>query len=66
MDSGWFPLGVNNVEGRVYIHRPEELKRYLIGINLKVENIYYVDYETGEIRKSPWCGQSVYVLSRII
>jgi ubiquinone/menaquinone biosynthesis C-methylase UbiE len=66
MDSGWFSLNINHVEGKVYLHRPVELKRYLVGVNLQVENIYYVDYDSGEIRKTPWSGQSVYVLSRII
>lgn len=66
MDSGWFSLNINGVEGKVYIHRPAELKRYLVGVNLKVESIYYIDYESGVHRKMPWCGQSVYVLSRII
>jgi SAM-dependent methyltransferase len=65
MDSGWFPLQVNGVEGKVYIHRPADIRRYLTGINLKVERTYYIDYESGVMRKMPWKGQSVYVLSRI-
>lgn len=64
-DSGWFTFKVNEVEGKVYIHRPEEFKGYLSGINLKVESIYYIDYESGAVRKTQWGGQCVYVLSRI-
>lgn len=65
-DSGWFSFKVNGVEGKVYIHRPSEIKRYLSGINLKVESMYYIDYESGFMRKMPWEGQCVYVLSRIV
>jgi SAM-dependent methyltransferase len=64
-DRGWFPIQLNGVEGKVYIHRPAELKSYLSGINLKVESMLYIDYESGDLRKMPWEGQCVYVLRRI-
>ena len=64
-DSGWFSFQVNDVEGKVYIHRPGEIERYVSGINLKVESVYYIDYESGIIREKQWEGQCVYVLSRI-
>lgn len=64
-DRGWFPLQIDGVEGNVYFHRPAEFKRYLSGINLKVESMHYVDYGSGVMRKMPWEGQCVYVLSRI-
>lgn len=64
-DSGWFPLEVGHVQARVYIHRPSELKHYLSGINLRIDKTYYVDYRTGIVKRMPWEGQCVYVMSRI-
>ncbi len=65
-DRGWFPLKIDNVEGKVYIHRPAELKCYLSGTNLKIERTHYIDYESGALRMMPWEGQCVYVLRRIV
>jgi ubiquinone/menaquinone biosynthesis C-methylase UbiE len=64
-DAGWFSLQMNGVLGKVYIHRPAELKKYLSNLNLKVDGIYYVDYASGALRRTSWEGQCVYVLSRI-
>ena len=64
-DRGWFPLAMNGVKGKVYLHRPAEIRRYLSGVNLKVESMHYVDYRSGTMRKMPWEGQCVYVLTRI-
>lgn len=64
-DGGWFPLQIGGVEGKVYIHRPAEFENYLPEANLKVERTHYIGYESGAVRKMPWQGQFVYVLSRI-
>jgi len=64
-DRGWFSLQIDDVEGKVYIHRPAEFKHYLPGTNLAVECEYYIDYENGSVRKFPWQGQCVYVLGHI-
>jgi ubiquinone/menaquinone biosynthesis C-methylase UbiE len=64
-DRGWFPLTMNGVSGKVYLHRPAEIKRYLSGVNLKIESAHYFDYSSGIVRKMPWEGQCVYVLTRI-
>lgn len=63
-NRGWFPIKIDGVNGNVYIHRPSEFNNYLSGVNLAITDIYYIDYESGERRRSLWEGQCVYILNR--
>lgn len=63
--SGYFQLQTNDqVKTHVYIHKPNELEKYLADAHLRVINKLYVNYMNGAIEKSPFRGQMVYILKK--
>jgi len=63
-ENGWFPLKSESAETKVYIHNPFDIKEYLNNTPLKLIDTIYVNYETGEIEKTFFEGQLLYIIGR--
>ena len=63
-DAGWFTIGANEYKTKVYIHSPFDIYDYLKKINLLLDSIFYVDYNSGIIRDTFFEGQLVYKLRK--
>lgn len=61
-DSGYFKLDHESIITSVYTHAPYEIEKMIKAVGLKVTEVLYIDYETGQIRKSCFEGQMVYVI----
>lgn len=63
--SGYFELKIpGKSKTRVYIHKPNELEAYIDKAKLDIVNKVYVNYSNGNIEKSPYKGQIVYILKK--
>jgi len=63
--SGYFDLEVpGKSKTRVYIHKPNEMERYIARAKLEIIKKLYVNYSNGNIEKSPYKGQIVYILRK--
>lgn len=61
---GWFTIGNNTVETKVYIHSPFDINEYLKDTSLKLFNTLFVNYETGDVEKTFFEGQLFYVIRK--
>jgi SAM-dependent methyltransferase len=64
LKSGWFSFNFKGEEFPTYLYSPREIKGLLKKAGLEVVKSYGVDYETGEIHKSLFRGQMVFVTRR--
>lgn len=60
-NRGWYSLP-NNCQ--VYIHSFLETHKMINQTPFKIKKIFYIDYNTGNIVKSKWCGQPLYILTK--
>lgn len=63
-DKGWFTIGTGDNMSRVYIHAPLEIDPVIEAAGLYIDDVYYVDYRTGEKRESFFEGQLLYFLKK--
>lgn len=59
-EAGWFHLGTEDNSTRVYVHAPFEIDRMATATGLKVLEVAYVDYRTGEKQPTFFEGQLYY------
>jgi SAM-dependent methyltransferase len=62
--TGWFTLLERGQKTDVYVHSPFDIDVYLAPLNLKVEKVEYVDYNTGEKKESFFEGQLLYYIKK--
>lgn len=59
-DVGWYDIGNGNQKTKVYVHSPFDIDDYLVNTNLRVENTWYINYETGKMERTFFEGQLCY------
>jgi SAM-dependent methyltransferase len=58
--NGVFNIGVGEKKTTVFIHNPFEVADYIKDLKLEIQNIYFIDYNTGEIKDTFFEGQLLY------
>lgn len=64
-NRGFFVLNVGNETTKVYIHTPSEIDRIASRTGFELIKKLYVDYNTGEVVSTKFCGQIFYCLRKI-
>lgn len=62
--KGWFIIGTGENIHEVYVHAPLEIDPILKAAGLYVDDLYFVDYCTGERRESFLEGQLLYFVKK--
>jgi SAM-dependent methyltransferase len=62
--KGWFTVGAGDNLSEVYIHAPLEIDPILKDAGLYIDDLYYVDYLTGERKETFFEGQFLYFLKK--
>lgn len=60
-NRGWYNLTDNS---QVYIHSFKESRALIKETSLKIKRCLYVNYNTGNLERSGWSGQPVYILTK--
>ena len=60
-NRGWYNLTENS---QVYIHSFKESRALIKKASLKIKRCLYVNYDTGNLERSGWSGQPVYILTK--
>ncbi|MBK8683453.1 MAG: class I SAM-dependent methyltransferase [Bacteroidetes bacterium] len=63
LNSGWFTLNIGNDSTNVYIHAPLEIDAMCNKVGLKVSQVIYIDYNSGEVKDTFFEGQLLYIIS---
>jgi len=63
-DAGWYTLGEELNQTKVYIHSPFDIYDYIKETDLIIEEINYIDYSTGESKSTFFEGQLVYKIRK--
>ena len=63
-ESGWFVLGEEPHQTKVYVHSPFDIEEYLLETDLVLEEAKYFDYQTGLIKETFFEGQLFYKMRK--
>lgn len=64
IDSGWFTIGDKTLKTKVYIHSPFDIYDYLKGLDLIIEDTFYLDYNSGINKDTFFEGQLLYKIRK--
>ncbi|PHR74603.1 MAG: hypothetical protein COA67_00580 [Lutibacter sp.] len=63
-NNGWFKLGNEPNQTKVYVHSPFDIEEYLLDTDLILEQVKYIDYKTGEPKETFFEGQLLYKITK--